>query len=79
MTLSMSTTWPWALLAAAIVLTVIALPAGIVLLAIVAVVAHLRGMRYLRLAAILALLAAVLALTLGGFGGSSDGGLIDNA
>jgi hypothetical protein len=36
-------------------------------------------MRYLRLAAILALLAAVLVLTLGGFGGSSDGGLIDNA
>lgn len=78
MTLSVSTAWPWALLGAALVLIVIALPAGIVLLAIVAVLAHLRGMRYLRLIATLTLLSAVLVLTLGGYGGSTDGGLIDN-
>jgi hypothetical protein len=78
MALRLTTVWPWALLAAAIALTVIALPAGVVLLGVVAVVAHVRGLRYLRLAATLAFLAALLALTFGGFGGSSEGGLIDN-
>jgi hypothetical protein len=78
MTLRLNTAWPWALFAAAIALTAIALPAGVVLLGVVAVVAHLRGLPYLRLAATLAFLAGLLALTLGGFGVSSDGGLIDN-
>lgn len=78
MTLVLNTAWPWALLAAAIALTVIALPVGVVLLGVVAVVAHVRGLRHLRLAATLAFLAALLALALGGFGGSSEGGLIDN-
>jgi hypothetical protein len=78
MALEPTTIWAWALLAAAIALTVIALPAGVVLLGVVGVVAHVRGLRYLRVAATLAFLAASLALTFGGFGGSSDGGLIDN-
>jgi hypothetical protein len=78
MTLNSSTTWPWALLAAAIVLTVIALPAGVVALGIVAIVAHVRGLDYLRLAAVLVFLGAVLVLALGGSGGSAGGGLIDN-
>jgi len=50
-------------------------PAGSV--GVVAVIAHMRGLRYLRLVATLAFLSAVVALVLGGFGGSLDGGLID--
>lgn len=70
--------WPWALFAAAVAATIVMLPVGIILLGAVAVVAHLKQMSLLRLVATLAFGCALLALTLGAYGGSSDGGLIDN-
>jgi hypothetical protein len=78
MTLNLSTTWPWALLAAAIVLTFIAVPAGVVAVGIVATWRMSAAWTICRLAAVLVFLGAVLVLALGGSGGSAGGGLIDN-